>query len=370
MSPMAARRAPLVLLLGIYLAVRAGLLLADVLAAHLSYGGHLSGPLLAWDSHLYVELAAQGYDKVPPTINGQLTYSTAVFEPVFPLLIRLGVACGTSYVASALIVSLVSGAAATYLVWRLATLLVDEEVGWASAVLFAVFPGMGIAWGLFYSECVGLALAAGCLLLVLQEKWLWAGILGALATATSPLALPLVLAPLVPAIKDLRGKKVGGAMLATVLTPLGYLGYAGYIGAKYHDALFWWHLQHDAWGAQVDFGRSEIHLLGNLWSGGYQGPGWLEWLGVIAVAGGVAALWKAKLPAPINAYCAGVLVLLFVSNSLGFKPRLLTWAFPILIAVAAAARGRSWQIWAAGFACLAPVVFMAYTTLGNTMIQP
>ncbi|HXW33788.1 MAG TPA: hypothetical protein VEJ87_04355, partial [Acidimicrobiales bacterium] len=60
----------------------------------------------------------------------------------------------------------------------------------------------------------------------------------------------------------------------------------------------------------------------------------------------------------------------FISNQLGFKPRLLAWAFPALIAVASIVRGKWWQMLALGFAALLPLVFIAYTTLGNTMIQP
>jgi len=359
-------------LLGLYVVARVTLLIADVLAAHVGYGSNLAGPLHSWDSNWYLVVATHGYPATAPMLNGQLTYGAAGFLPVYPALVRLVMLAGFPVVAAALVVSLLGGAVATLLVWRLGTALVDEATGWSAAVLFVVFPGMGIAWGLFYCECVGLALVAGSLLLMLREKWIWAGVVGAFATATSPMALPLALSAAVPAIQAIRRRQSPGALFTVFLAPTGFIGYVALLALRYHDALFWWHLQTQAWGASVDYGRSLLGLLPHLWRIGYQGPAWLEWIGLAAAIAAVAALWQAKLPGLLNAYCGGVLVLLFVSNSLGFKPRLLTWAFPALIAVAKIARPypRAWYATAVTFACMLPLVFLTYTLLGNSMAQP
>ena len=71
-----------------YLAVRAVLLIADVLAAHQSYAGHLAGPVTSWDSHFYISIARSGYPaEVLRNADGSLAYSSAGFLPVFPLII-------------------------------------------------------------------------------------------------------------------------------------------------------------------------------------------------------------------------------------------------------------------------------------------
>ncbi|MDE3087262.1 MAG: hypothetical protein KGJ77_10910, partial [Acidobacteriota bacterium] len=106
-------------LIGIYLCVRAGLLVADALSAHLGFGNALSGPLLAWDAHWYVQIASQGYPAHPAMASGQLTYNAANFLPFFPVLIRAVEGVGLSAVVSASLVSWDAGAAATLLVWRL-----------------------------------------------------------------------------------------------------------------------------------------------------------------------------------------------------------------------------------------------------------
>jgi hypothetical protein len=362
---------PVLPLLGIYAMVRVGLAVADALAAHLTYGTHPDGPLTAWDGNWYLAVAAHGYPAVAPTAAGHLTYGAAGFEPVFPALIRVMEAAGFTSIQAAVAVSIVAGAVSVVLVWRLATVIFDEQVGSIAAILFIVFPGMAIAWGMTYSESVGLALAAGCLLLMVKERWFWAGVSGALATGTSPMALPLAVAALVAVIQALRRRRgAPGALIALALIPTGFIAYVVVLGVRYHDMLYWWHLQHEAWGARVDFGKSLLVLLVHPWTGGYQGKGWMEWVGVIVVIAAVAILVRSKLPAPLIFYCLATFALMFVSNSLGFKPRFLTWAFPALIALAAVSRRRGWQPIAMAFAFLMPLVFIAYASFGDYMIQP
>ena len=271
---------------------------------------------------------------------------------------------------AAVVVSVISGAVATLLVWRLGTALYDESVGRKAAVLFMTFPGMAVAWGLVYSECVGLTLVAGSLLLMVHRRWVWAGVVGALATATNPAALPLVVAALVPAIEAVRRRQRPGALATVALAPMGFVAYVVWLGVKYRDVLYWWHLNHQAWDTSIDFGRALLSHLPHLWSRGLPGPSWLEWFGIVAVAGAIIALVRAKPPGLITAYSASVFVLLFVSDTSGFRPRLLTWAFPALVAVAAATRRQAWVALAVAFSLLLPIVFVVYTTLGNTIAAP
>ncbi len=369
-EPLPTWTVPALKILGFYAISRGILLLADSLSAHLQYNGDLAAPLRSWDSHFYLQIAAHGYPASAPRAGNLLTYSPANFQPVFPALVRAAQAIGLTPVPAAMFVSLVAGAVATLLVWRLAATVFDEQVARTAAILFVFFPGMAVAWGLIYSECVGLALVAGALLLMVKERWVWAGVLGALATATNPAALPLALAALVPVVHAVRARRAPKALVTLVGVPLGFLAFAAWEGARYHDVLYWWHLNHQAWGTSIDFGWALLKELPHLWARGLPGPSWLEWMGLLAVVGAVVALVKARAPGVINAYCIGVLVVLFVSDTSGFRPRLLTWAFPALIAVAATTRRRGWQPVALTFAGLLPIAFVVYTTLGNTVAAP
>lgn len=281
-------------LAGVYVMVRAALLVADVLSAHLAYNGTLSGPLLSWDSHWYLYLAAHFYPAAAPMAGGRLTYGPGGFEPVSPALVRALGWLDLSGVGAGLVVSVVSGA----------------------------------------------------------------------------VAMPLALAALVPTLGALRRRDVPRALVSVLAVPAGFVAFAVALGFRYHYPLFWWHLQHQAWGASIDFGRSLLCLLAHPGRMGLQGPGWLEWIGVVAVLGAVVALAPAKTPALINVYCIGVFVMLFVSTPLGFKPRLLTWAFPALIEVAVVTRERAHQALTIAFACALPLLFVVYTTLGNSIAQP
>lgn len=357
--------------LSMYAAVRIALFVGDLFAAHVNYGGNLTGPLTSWDAGWYLRVARDFYPSHPPVnYYGQLTYGPAGFEPLFPAFIRALMEIGLTPVQSALIVSLVGGAVATVLVWRLGAALFDEEVGKVAAVLFAVFPGMGVVWGILYSECVAFALVAGSLLLIVRERWVWAGVLGALATATSPMALPLALAALAAAGQALARKQAPKALVTAALVPVGFLAFAGYLAIRYHDLLFWWHLQHQAWGATIDFGHGLINQLRAPLTGGYVGKGWMEWIGVVLVAAAIAVMIRSRTALPVVVYCLGIFVFAFVSNQLGFKPRFLAWAFPALISTAALTHRRGWQPIAILFAGLLVLVFLAYTMYGNYMVQP
>ena len=356
-------------LTALYFAVRTVLLIADVLVAHQSYSGRLAGPLLSWDSHFYILIAQHGYPATVLRSGGSLTYSPAAFPPGLPLLIRLLAITGTPYVGAAIEVSVLCGWATTLLMWQIGSDVGGDRLGYNSATLLAVFPGMGVAWGLIYSEAPGAMFVAASLLMLMRRRWLLAGLAGAAATLCSPVALALVVPALYLVVRDLRHKKPSGALVSATLTPLGFVGFALWDGIRYHDLLYYWHLQHDAWGVSVDFGRGLVGLLGHLWAAGYQGPAWLEWTAVVAVALTIVAMLKAKLPAVLNFYIGASLLGLFCSNQ-GLKPRLLVWAFPALIAVARSVRAPSLRTLTVGFAMLMPMVFMAFTTLGNTMVQP
>jgi hypothetical protein len=344
---------------------------ADVLAAHLSYGKALSGPLLAWDAHWYLDIAQHGYPAHPLLSSGHLTYNAANFLPFFPVLIRAVQGLGVSAVVAASLVSWLSGALCTLLVWRLGARAFDEGTGRLAAVLFAVFPGLGLAWGSLYSECVGLALVAGCLLL-LMRRGMGAGLLGMCATLTSPMAVvPLTAAAAVATFQAWRHReRILPPLVALFLTPAGFVAYAAWIGARYHDLFFYWHLGHQVWGTTVDFGQQTFTVLLHPMTQDFVGPGWLIWPGLLAVVGAVVATWKARPPAVLVVYCAALLVQLTATNVLGFKPRMLTWAFPALVSVAKVARKHTAQALVIGSAVLLPVVFLAYTTIGNTMGAP
>ena len=78
--------------------------------------------------------------------------------------------------------------AAVVLVGLLARRLYGAEVAGRTMVLFAVFPGSFVLS--FAAEALLIVLSAACLLFLIDERWLLAGVAAALATATRPTASP------------------------------------------------------------------------------------------------------------------------------------------------------------------------------------
>lgn len=358
------------ILASVYVLVRLYLLALDAYAANHSYGGNVTGPLLSWDAQHYLAIARAGYPRTPPHVGGILSFSTAAFEPAFPVMIRLVTLLGVPFISAGLVVSILGGASATYFVWRIAQRIASPVVARDAAILFMVLPGQSVAWGLLYSESLGIALAAACLCLFARQRYLAAGVLGALATLTSPMALCLVVPMTWTLVVGLWRRRHSRAWIAVLLTPLGFLSYAAFLAMRYRDALYWWHLQRQAWGASFDYGTSLIQLLHHWTKIAYQGPAYLEWIAVVCLLGLLAALCRARLPLHLSLYSVAVLFVLFGTNSLGFKPRFLVWAFPLVIAVSKSL-ARPWRYAVIGASALAIApLFIAYTTMGNSVSQP
>ena len=90
-----------------------------------------------------------------------------------------------STTVAGLIVSGIGGMVATVLVQRLATGWWGDRTGRKAVLIFCLFPG-SVVFSMVYAEGLVLALAAGCILGLQQRRWLLAGALAGIATATEP----------------------------------------------------------------------------------------------------------------------------------------------------------------------------------------
>ena len=73
-------------------------------------------------------------------------------------------------------------------VWVLARHYADQSAADRATLLVALFPGSFVL-SMVYSEGLALTFSAFGILALLQRRWLLAGVLGLLATATTPVAL-------------------------------------------------------------------------------------------------------------------------------------------------------------------------------------
>jgi hypothetical protein len=163
-------------------------------------GNLLAAPAARWDAAWYLVIAHYGYR---PEL-GAYTSSRAAFFPLYPLGIRTIDWFGVPPVLAGVLLSVAALALALYGIHRLTTLellrgarasLADDRVAAAArlAVLLTAFAPMAFFFSAVYSESLYLALSVGLFWSARHGRWVWVGVLGALAAATRSTGLVLLL---------------------------------------------------------------------------------------------------------------------------------------------------------------------------------
>ena len=343
---------------------------AIAVANHLRGQGHrVIDALHLWDGNWYIA-AAEGY-AMPDTTVADMTQTDIAFFPLFPVLVKATQAVtGLTMLGAGVAVTAVSGAFAIVAIWLLVDRVSGRDVADRSALLLAFFPG-SIALTLVYSEGVMLIAAAGCLLALVERRWVLAGVFGAFASAARPNGIALALACAVAAVLAIRDRREWGALAAPAIAPLGMIGYLWWLWAWTGSADVWFRVQREGWGERIDWGASTLrdiqHYL-NL-------PGELDFLdipfifhmrltGLIFLVVAVVLMVRWRPPAIFWAYAIGVLAPSLLSYTLGARPRFIFTAFPLVVAVAWAARGHVFSVVLACSAVLLALATIIYTTPG------
>ncbi len=163
-------------------------------------GNLLAAPAARWDAAWYLVIAHYGYR---PDL-GFYTASRTAFFPLYPLGLRTISWFGVPPILAGVLLSVAALALALYGIHRLTTLelsrparvtLAGDRVGKAArlAVLFTAFAPMAFFFSAVYSEAMYLALSVGLFWSARHGRWMWVGVLGALAGATRSTGLVLVL---------------------------------------------------------------------------------------------------------------------------------------------------------------------------------
>jgi hypothetical protein len=300
--------------------------------------------LSQWDARWFLQIAMHGYEEVP---------QAAAFFPVYPAVVH-GVAWLTgSLLVAGVLVSLVSGAVAAWVLAQIARPLLGERGAHDVVLYLALYP-VAFVFTSLYSEGLFLALAAGSFLAAGRGRPVLAGVLGGFATGTRLIGLALL-----PALAILLWRGRDGRSLAR-LAPLLLLPAAVGLYALYLD-----HAIGDPWAftsAQADWNR-ETSPLGpiagikdavlsagrgarNLLDMPAAGPENAQRVGLwnlshLALLGAAVWLtwvaWK-RLGAAFGAYSTGTLAIVLTAPAEGFPlvslPRFLLVDFPLFLALA------------------------------------
>ena len=183
------------------------------------------GEIDRWDSRWFIRAAQFGWPTQLPHHNGHVAANTIAFLPAFPLSFRwLSHLTGLSLLTAGVVVTSVSGLTAMVGVWLLIRAYADEHAADRGTLMLAVFPGSFVL-SLVYSEGLVLTFVAFGLLALMRKRWVLAGVLGMLATATTPIALAFEVSCLWCAYREVTKDRNWRSLVAPVLTPLGFLSY-------------------------------------------------------------------------------------------------------------------------------------------------
>ena len=297
----------------------------------------ITNVLTSWDGRWYLELVRRGYpDSIPPDITYEQLEARAAFFPVYPWSVRAldAVLPGGDTVA-ALGLNFVLGAIALVLVGLIARRLYSISAAARAMTLFAVFPGSFVL-SFAYSEATLIVLAAACLLLLLDERWILAGVTAAVATGARPNGIALVVACAVASFIAIRTSRDWRSLVAPVLAPIGFIGFQWYVDRTAGERGAWFRVQSEAWSEGTSFGVTAFTNTARFITNPLGSPtDALTALSVVALIAMVYCAWRVRLSWILSAYSAAIIVLMLMPETVTARPRFLFTAFPLIIALAA-----------------------------------
>jgi hypothetical protein len=325
-----------------------------------------------WDGAWYVSLARDGY---PGRTDFAGAPAAAAFFPLYPLGIRaLAAIAPLSPLAAGVVLSVVVGAVASVLVWRLgAAVGTDAATADRMTALVCFFPG-ALVFSMAYAEALLVAGAAGSLLALVRRRWVLAGIIAGVTTASRPNAVALVAACAWAAAVAVRTRREWRALVAPLLATVGVLAWFAWVWRRTGQADAWFVAQREGWNERFDFGTSipsrihdvvtepvvrfqHLHDVNNLIA--------VAGLAFLVVAG--VALWHWRPPGALVVYSLVAAALAVGSHTIGARPRLVLAAFPLVMAVGHEARGAAYYtVLGVSAGLTAAFGIVSFTTLAAT----
>ena len=302
--------------------------------------GNAVGPIVdvltSWDGKWYMEIVRNGYPRdIPPNVTYHVDEARAAFFPLYPVLARWAdVVLPGGDVAAALAVNIVLGMIAITLIGVLARRLYGPAVGRMSVMLAALFPGSFVL-SFAYSEALMIVLAAACLLMLVDREWVAAGLFAALATATRPNSVALIVACAVAAFLAIRERREYRSLIAVALAPLGFITFQLWLGQHTGEVGAWFRVQREAWGEGASFGWTAVKNTVDAITNPLTSP--TDTITAICFAATILLVylaWKIRLHWVPFAYSLAVVALMLAPATVTARPRFMFAAFPLLIAAA------------------------------------
>jgi len=296
-----------------------------------------------WDGQWFIRAAADGWPRHLPLNQGHVARSTIAFFPLFPLSIRwLSDLTGLSLLGAGITIATVTGGLAMVAIWALVRHYTDQRAADRATLLVAMFPGSFVL-SLVYSEGFAITFLALGLLALMRRRWLLAGLLGLLASATTPVALAFEVSCLWCAYCEVTGGRNWRSLAAPLLAPLGFLSYQGWIWRHTGNLAAWRMTERGGWKSYPSIAYP-VHTMAIFLRDpiATNKTDDLLFVGtVLAIVGAVVAI-RSRMPMPMLLYGLSAAALGLISAPIGLRPRFVLLAFPLIIAVGTWLRGRAY----------------------------
>jgi hypothetical protein len=186
--------------------------------------GYLTA-LSNWDGQWYSQIAHQGYPTELPREDGEVQQNAWAYYPLYPGVVRLLMALfRLPFEVAATTVSLVAGAAAMVLLYRLVERVGGRFNATTTVTAVCLFPAAPV-FQAAYTESLALLLLVLCLTLLRDRRFGWLAVATTFLAFTRPVVLPLAVVIAVHGFLRWRGRReepVGRRLLAGYALTAGY----------------------------------------------------------------------------------------------------------------------------------------------------
>jgi len=293
-------------------------------------------PWYRWDTAHYLVIADFGYDY--DLIN-------TIWPPLYPFLIKVVGLIFQPSIVAALVVSNLFFLSGLYLLYLYVSELFTERVAKNTLFFIIIFP-TSFFFVAGYTESIFLTFSIGVFLLLRKKKWLWTGILSALATLTRIQGLLLVIPIVIEISKEFyenRDAKVYFThLISCSYAPFAYGLYSFYVRFGLNTNWPWsvlssnWE-QHFGLPWEGIIGSIHVFLFKSIY---HDNPGPIYLFNAIFALLAIYLLIRVRKAAPLSLFIySWAMMILFlgkidINNALVSTIRYLLIIFPVFISQA------------------------------------
>jgi hypothetical protein len=195
-------------------------------------------PLVVWDGGWYFTIASHGYTYTPGA------QSTIAFFPLYPLIVAAAAwplgGSPAAVILAGTVVSAVSFCIALVVLHGLAVSMTGSRESARRAITYLAVSPFAFYFTRLYTESLFLLLTVGAVALAHHSRWRLAGLVGALAAATRPNGIVILLPLAIMTCSGWPAMSILVRRLAAVgLVVLGPLAYSAYVWTLTGDPLAW-----------------------------------------------------------------------------------------------------------------------------------